>query len=382
MSGGITPNNGLPLSLVVNATTSLTPIGASTRNFGAVMLVGTTGTPLTTSSRIRMYSNITEVLVDFPAGTPEAARATIFFDQVPQPNLLYIGYWDNATETLTVALEALMLASTNWYIAEVLDANLTTPLVVADATSAAQAISAANPSRLLVFTSNDASILTSTQTDIAYAMSQGKYSRVLTNYNSTGVDTGIAMMGIAATTNFNGSNTTQTLMFKSPVGVPAEDLTTPQNAALAGKNANAVVTYNNGSTFYQTGVMADGNFFDTVQGADWLANAIQIGQLNALIQNPKLPQTDSGVNALISAVTAVLHQAVTNGYVAPGIWNGPAFGSIVTGQQLTTGYYIYVQPINTQTETTRQERIAPPMQIAVKLAGAIQSVSVLININQ
>jgi len=78
----------------------------------------------------------------------------------------------------------------------------------------------------------------------------------------------------------------------------------------------------------------------------------------------------------------VLSQAVSNGLVAPGQWNAEGFGQLLTGDYLPEGFYIYTQPIATQDQTVREQRIAPPLQIAVKLAGAIQEVDAIINVNR
>ncbi len=96
----------------------------------------------------------------------------------------------------------------------------------------------------------------------------------------------------------------------------------------------------------------------------------------------KIPQTDSGVNQLTNAIGGVCDAAVNNGLAAPGIWKADGFGQIVTGQYLKAGYYIYAQPIALQSQADRETRVAPPIQVAIKLAGAIQEMDVLINVNR
>jgi hypothetical protein len=46
------------------------------------------------------------------------------------------------------------------------------------------------------------------------------------------------------------------------------------------------------------------------------------------------------------------------------------------------GYYIYSQPIAQQLQAQREARIAPLVQIAIKLAGAIHSSDVLVVIQR
>ncbi len=143
------------------------------------------------------------------------------------------------------------------------------------------------------------------------------------------------------------------------------------------------VDYVNDTSIIQYGVMASGQFFDVIHDTDWLQNAVQTAVYNVLYTaTTKVPQTDAGMNLITGAIASVMQQAVNNGVVAPGTWNGPAFGQIATGSFLKTGYYIYASSIATQSQADRSARIAPPIQVAVKLAGAIQTVDIMISVNQ
>ena len=42
----------------------------------------------------------------------------------------------------------------------------------------------------------------------------------------------------------------------------------------------------------------------------------------------------------------------------------------------------YSEPIELQAQSEREKRVAPPIQCAIKLAGAIHSVDVAINVNR
>jgi hypothetical protein len=88
------------------------------------------------------------------------------------------------------------------------------------------------------------------------------------------------------------------------------------------------------------------------------------------------------VNQLTNAISGVCDESVNNGLVAPGTWNADAFGELESGQYLKTGYYIYAQPIALQAQSDRDSRVAPPIQVAVKLAGAIQELDVLVDVNR
>jgi hypothetical protein len=74
---------------------------------------------------------------------------------------------------------------------------------------------------------------------------------------------------------------------------------------------------------------------------------------------------------------------VVNGYSAPGTWNGAIpFGSpaVFARNVSQLGFYLYSAPVSTQSQADRLDRKAPLVQIAVKEAGAIQSSSVIVNV--
>ncbi len=243
--------------------------------------------------------------------------------------------------------------------------------------------------RIFGITSQEAACLNaSLTTDIGSQLEALGYSRAFVQYSSSSPYAVAAIFGLAFTCNFNGSNTLYTLKFDTESGVVAETLTETQAAALNGKNINVFVNYNiqtsTGASIaiLQQGTMANGTFFDVIHGTDWLQNAIQTAIFNLLYTvTTKIPQTDAGVTQIVNVITQQLQQSVVNDLVAPGVWNGPPIGEIVTGQTLSTGYYVYAPPISTQSQAARAARQAPVITACIKLAGAIHSASVLLNVN-
>ena len=45
------------------------------------------------------------------------------------------------------------------------------------------------------------------------------------------------------------------------------------------------------------------------------------------------------------------------------------------------GFYVFPNPLSTQTTDERAERKTPPIQVAVKFAGAFHSIDIILNIN-
>lgn len=242
---------------------------------------------------------------------------------------------------------------------------------------------AGNKHMLFINTQEAGAISGVSTTDIAYQAKVALYKRTFVQYSSSAAHAVLSAAARLLGVDYEGSGTALTLKYKQEPGVVAESLTSTQADALKAKNCNVFVNYDNGTAILQEGVMASGDFADTISGTDWLATTLQRDLFNTLYsQTTKVPQTEQGIAVLTATATARLIQSVNNGLVAPGVWNAGGFGTLKQGDFLDKGYYIYTLPIISQAQADRAARKAPPMQIAVKLAGAVHSVDATINVNQ
>lgn len=219
-------------------------------------------------------------------------------------------------------------------------------------------------------------------TDLASRMRDAGYYQSFCQYSQNAYAIA-SFFGRAFSVNFTANNSTITLMFKQEPGVTGEDISQNQATILQAKRCNVFVDYVNDTIIIQFGVMSGPAYFDEIHGLDWFQNAVQTACYNVLYTSTtKVPQTDAGVNQITNAIGGVCDQGVNNGLVAPGVWNAQGFGTLQTGQFLKNGYYIFAQPIALQSQSDRETRAAPPIQVAVKLAGAIQSIDVIIDVNR
>lgn len=172
-------------------------------------------------------------------------------------------------------------------------------------------------------------------------------------------------------------------MYKQEPGIVAEELTETQAQTLKTKRCNVFAAYDNDTAIIQYGVMSGQAYFDEIHGLAWFKDALQNALYNTLYQSrTKIPQTDAGQNRLVTVAAKVCDEAVNNGLVAPGVWNADGFGELEDGDTLPSGYYIYAEPMALQPQAIREQRIAPPMQIALKLAGAIHEIDAIVNVNR
>lgn len=285
-----------------------------------------------------------------------------------------------AAESLVSAINTLLDMSSSWYGLYV----AATAVADADIVAAAGVIEAASMSRVFgATTQNTAALNPASTTDLPSLLKAAGYKRTFCQYSSKNAHAAAGIFGRAFTVDFDGSNTTLTLKFKTEPGIEAEELTASQAAALKAKNCNVYVKYNNDTAIIQEGVMANGYFFDEVHGTDWLQNDVQTAVFNLLYgSTTKIPQTDAGVSQILSTIASRLTQAVRNGLLAPGQWDADGFGALSRGDFLSTGFYVYAPPVATQSQASRAAREAPTIQCAAKLAGAVHFANILINANR
>lgn len=281
-------------------------------------------------------------------------------------------------ETLEEATVALLDINT-WY-----GAFYTGDIEDQDVINTAALISASTPSHICAFTLKETDELDGTQTSsLGYELAQLGNNRVLPMYSSTNDNAAMSVLGRMSTVNFEGSNTTITLMFKQCPGVEPEYLKTSQANALQRNNVNVFAAYQNDTSILQYGTMSGGWYIDEVHGLDWLQNRVETDLWNLLYTSTtKIGQDESGMTAILSTVNSSLEAGVRNGLIAPGVWNGDEFGTLKRGDTLTTGFYVYIQPLEEQAQADREQRKAPPIQIAVKLKGAVHSIDVTITVNR
>jgi len=376
---------GLPVSNVASVDIIMSPRAAAGRNFGSLLILGSaTIIPLT--ERIRLYTSAASIGTDFGTNSEEYLAAVAYFSQSPTPSQVYVGRWAKTlaaaevgkVETLLDGVNA-CLGFTNWYgLGVTYDADRKDD----DLLPVCAAIESSSLSRILaVTTKNTDALLTTVNTDIASKVKAAKYSRTFVQYSSTSNYGAISAFGRAFTVDFNGFGTTITLKFKQEPGITYESLTPAQAAALDGKNCNVYVYYANDTAILQQGVMGNGDFFDERHGLDWLQNYVQTNLFNLLYTSgTKVPQTDAGNTRIMANVESSMDQAVNNGLIAPGVWNGGQIGQLSPGDTLTKGYYVYMPAISSQAQADREARKSVPVQVACKLAGAIHYASVQINV--
>jgi hypothetical protein len=378
----------LPVSTIVQVSIAAPQPGLLVPNVNNICILDTEtpAHPENLTALIGVYSNSAEVGVDWGTSSEAYKQAVAIFSQ--RPNILAGGgqlviYY--MTGSIVTLLEAITAVEALIYVGAYLWAGYNPVNAEIEA-----AVATVNGLGKLIGVST---YLTSDLTagNLLYVVSAANEpSGVLFLYTQGGtyLAARLAMAAVFSaqmSTNFAGQNTTLNLNVKTLQGVTADTGITPAvltTCKTLGVNVYASIQgvakfiANGGPNFI---------FMDNVYNLLWFANALQIGIFNALaMTSTKIPQTEAGMTVLKNAVIAVCQQAVLNGYIAPGTWQSTdTFGDLKSFLRniVQLGYYIYSQPIGDQSEAVRETRAAPLMQLAVKLAGAINTASLLVFFN-
>jgi hypothetical protein len=254
----------------------------------------------------------------------------------------------------------------------------------ADHLLVAALIESTNNKHVYGVTTQDSGTLTAASTeDVAYLLKQLGYNKTMVQFSSESEYAVCSLLGRALTVNYAGNNTVITLMYKDEPGIVAESMSESRMQALADRNCNVFVGYNNDTAIVEKGQVCSGEFIDTIVGADAFAVTVLNEVYNLLYTSPtKIPQTDAGTHLIVTTIESVCSQFVTNGFLAPGVWDQSGFGKLAQGDYLDKGFYVYAPAVSTQSKADRQARKSVPIQVAAKCAGAVHTVDVQLNISR
>lgn len=371
----------LSLSNVINVSVAAVPAAVGVFSTGNIALFSTETPDPVFDDDYKLYKEATEVGVDFGTDSQTYEMAVAVFSQ--SPNILtadgYLAVFPfEPSETLEEAI--VRTAGIVSYFG-VMSTQIESEQDMLDAAALIQAL---NKVGFFVQRAS-ASIDPGGSLDLlrtgGLTKSRGLYYGSDNDSDALNFMAAYASRGLSV--NYSGTNTTLDMQLKVLATIQP-DPTLTQTLYDKAKTAGADVY---ASLEGSPGVLTSGanKFFDQVSNIGWFVAATQIAGFNFLRSTAsKVPQTDAGVDALISAYKQVGEQAVQNRYVAPGVWTDPIpFGDPTTFLQNIAdfGYYYFALPVGSQSKADREQRKAPLIQIAIKEAGGIDSSNIIININ-
>ena len=348
----------VPYNNIVNVSIGIAPTPAALPGFGNLLFLASLPTGVTEANRVTTFGNLTEVTSGH-SDTEVIAAATAYFAQVPTPNVFMVGAVLGAETPLEGLIECgLFDGSFNEVITDKVWRDSADAIAVSDFCQGS--------GRIFGNTTNDASVLDTaaaagTIAGQIDAKSNGltvtSYSSVVAEYPSASV------LGRINTVNYQGTNTTLTLMFKILPTITVSSINSTQKAALESINVNSFMKVG-ATSLYSDGRMAGGGWLDTVHGVSWLEKQIQLNVFNLLYASTtKISYTDGGIALVVQQVDLALRQAVRNGLVAAG--------NDSEGTYIPAGYEIFSVPVAEVSASDKGNRIYNGITFKAVGAGAI-----------
>jgi hypothetical protein len=383
----------LDLKPIVRVDINLSLKAAARKGFNLALIVGDSNV-ITTTERVRVYTQPAQLLTDgFSNASAEYKAALLYFSQHPEPDKLAVGVIDTGNgETWADALAACRAANSEWYVFIPLGAT------DSDVITLAPLVEAASPSSVMFYTTNTSDVLQPTYDestpperidDVFMTLKANLYRRSMGYYCGTaGTDSAAAWAGVAMGLNSGTADSMFTMAYKSAVGITPDDLTETQveyvagSRSTTGNNGNVYIQRSEEYNLLQQGFMADKTSFDEVLGLDVLKNNIQLNVMDLLSHSRKIPYTEPGMVMIENVIAQACEASVTMGFIAPGKWTGDKCLKLTYGDYLPKGYIIQHEPVDDVQQAQKDNRIAPPIYVCCKLAGAIEYVTIEINVNR
>jgi len=190
-----------------------------------------------------------------------------------------------------------------------------------------------------------------------------------------------AYMARAHTVNFNAENSALTMNLKE-LPVSAEDYTQTEITKAKNVGLDIYTTFKRVPKILVSGA---NDFVDNRYNLIAYIDAVQTDTFNLLgTTATKIPQTRRGVNQIVDSLEKTTRGFVRAGVFGAGEWSSPdTFGDLDTFKRNIRefGYYVLAGSLADQPQSERAQRRSPAMQVAVKNAGAIHKVDVIINFN-
>lgn len=370
----------LPYSRVVNVTMTRNQQFPSRRGFGVPLFLTTQNLASILGSNLtKAYGSMEEVAADFDAGDEFYDAALQAFGQNPRPLQIKVGQltggsaYDDAA--LADDLDAIYDADNEWYWISI-EAALRDDAALDGLVAWAEA-----KPKIAMIDSNDAGHESQANTTCISARHKGTVERTAVFYHTDAtLYPAFALAAKLGTFNFDNAGSAYTGKFKNLAGISAlnkgsavvQAITgfTPAigQATSTGHLANTHIDIG-GQIFTAEGSVLKPNvFIDEIHATDWIIARTEELALATLLNNARVPFTDAGMEMLAAAPRTVMQIANQAGLIANDL-------NQETGEYEPAVVY-EIPSVFSVPEAQRKARIAPPIKVTFRYAGAVHYTTV------
>ncbi|MDR1262593.1 MAG: DUF3383 domain-containing protein [Oscillospiraceae bacterium] len=322
----------------------------------------------TAATSLKTYRELDEIEADYPVGSAVYAKAAALFDQGKTTladtlirKVSIVGFAppdsgataDEAAQAFLTAIQTLQQTQDDWYILLTTANDDSTIKALAqwaedsEPTEAELGAGAEDHRKLYFFQTSNKTLA------VANRRAIGIYTANLDEHADA------AFLGVVGPF----YPTSVTWKFKRPQGVSYATLTNGERDLMDANHLN-YVTREYKREYVKEGVCCDGEYIDVQLGADWIAIAMRERLYDTLLNNPKVPYTDTGFVIIAAAVYSVLDEAVTLGIIARDFELGRGI------------YNVYIPRRADATDDQARERRMPDIIWEAQLDGAVHRVKV------
>ena len=364
--------------VVVNAYRS-TP---ASRSFDTGLLL-VKDTAFTDEKRCRVYSSSAEALAGlaqdgFPSTSDAAKCAVKYFSASPAPARLVVSCYPGtggSSETPLEALSALLAIRSDVY-GVCFDQTLTNAEALALA-AGLDGLSAPLIFFVPITGEPDATVAAGSLLKVLHDASA---PRTVPFYCSAVSDIG-ALMGTAMGLQLSHPASAFSLGLKTIYGIAPSALTEAEVDALKALNCNVYVSRGTNYNLLEMGNLITGERYDERLYMDMIADDLQQSAVSLLADNPdKMPQTDDSTAAFINRFSSILMSYTTRQVLATSRWRGAAAGPLSPGDTVENGFALWAGSYDDQSDADRAAHKAVPIQVALTLAGSIESIVITVNV--
>lgn len=333
---------------IVNVRISLNTAGVGRADFGTVLILVPDPSRTWGARKVRTFSSYTEAVSAGLQGVSLQAVETAFA-QDPKPRRVKVAIY---TDGSPQEMQAILDEDNDWYAC--------CPVAEKYRDDIFENISR------FIETQKKICVLgtTDVQHNMTYFVQLAQKQRFRTAMIYGDINAGVAWA--AKCLNYPAGSETWAL--KRLSSVDAAELPTVTRDSFIKDNISTVERYARGIVLTFEGKTLGGEWIDVIRFRDWLENNIQINLINLLINSPKIPYTDHGLQIIGTNIKASLEEGRAAGGIAEDEEN--ANGDILPGYLVEIPRSLDISP---NTKASREVTI----KFRARLAGAIHTVEIL-----
>ena len=310
------------------------------------------------------------------AATSEAYKSAVkYFAASPAPSRLLVSCYPSS-ETPSQALDTVLDVTASFYGVMPCDAIAS----AADWPAFAQHIEAlSQPLMLFVpVTGSGSSVIASNR--VLDNLFQAQIKRAVPFYCAAISDCA-ALLGTAMGLELSHKGSAFALCYKTLNGIEPSDLTQGQAESIKALNGNIYVTRGYTHMLLENGTVSNGLRYDEVLYIDRIADDLQNAAVTLLAENPdRMPQTDDSTAQFINRFSSILMGYTDRGILASCLWRGSDAGPVRNGEIVENGFALWADSYDMQSDADRAAHKAMPVQVALTLAGSVESIVITVNV--